>query len=87
MKLLKNSNQLLELEFSADELNLFDRVIAVPLLAFGLDQLVEKTKLNIDKIRLIKQKINVLLEKNLSFYLLVIQSLLVLKKYLKLLVI
>jgi len=62
MKLIKKSNQLLKIEFSMDELNLLDRVIDVPLSAFGLEQLLEKTKLNIDEIRLIKKKIDYLVE-------------------------
>ena len=72
MKLI-NNNKLLELEFSEDELNLFDRIIDIPMSAFGLDQLIVKTKLDIEEIRIIKKKIHSLLEKK-SFLLTVSYS-------------
>lgn len=57
MKLLKSNNKILEIEFNIDEIELLNRVIDVPLHAFGRDELLEKTKIGLDKIESIKRKI------------------------------
>lgn len=62
MKILEKNSLMLVMEFSDDEIKLLDRVVEVPLSAFGLNELLEKTKFSLDEIKLIKEKIESCLE-------------------------
>ena len=65
MKLINKDLNKLAIEFSSDELEILDRVIEVPLSAFGLNELLAKTGLSLDKIKDIKRVIEIVMKENL----------------------